>query len=77
MQHDDNEYYLHMSVENKKSARGSIFIDYRNDRELNKFKDRSLYETDVQLDGDDRIITLVTCSYETRNSRTIVHAKLI
>lgn len=153
LQHDDNEYYLHMDAENKKSKRGCIYIDSRNDRglksrntlvyghnmkdgsmfkdlvqyknkdffyshgiihmdslyeendwqvfsvyvvnadketinpdypdeeaflqALNRFKDRSMYQTDMDLSADDRIISLVTCSYETSNSRTIVHAKLI
>lgn len=153
LQHNDNEYYLHMSIENKKSGRGGVYIDYRNNgdlsskntlvyghnmkdgsmfkdvvkyknrdffyshgiihmdnlyeridwqvfsvyvvdadketidpeypdeaayiKDLNKFKDRSMFGTDVQLSGEDSIITLVTCSYETSNSRTIVHAKRI
>lgn len=151
LQHNDNDYYLHMDMENKKSKRGCVFMDYRNDRgmkdpntlvyghnmkdgsmfkdlvrykkkdffyshgiihmdslyeesdwqvfsvyvvdadketigldysaegsflkELNRFRDRSMYKTDIQLTSQDRIITLVTCSYETANSRTIVHAK--
>ena len=151
LQHDDNEYYLHTSIENKKSKRGCIYIDYRNNSELtdkntliyahnmkdgsmfkdlvqykkksffdshslinidnlyeegvwevfsvyivdadketieidyseegsfmkaiDSFKDRSMFETDVVISNDDRIVTLVTCSYETRNARTIVHAR--
>ena len=153
LQHRDNDYYLHTNIENKKSVRGCVYIDYRNDRELknkntlvyghnmkdgsmfkdlvryknkdffnlhgiihmdslyeesdwqvfsvyvvdadketidpdypdeesfikelNRFKDRSMYKTDIQLSSNDRVITLVTCSYETKNSRTIVHAKHI
>ncbi|NTV89131.1 MAG: class B sortase [Clostridiales bacterium] len=39
------------------------------------YKSRSMFQTDVSLSDTDRIITMVTCSYETANSRTIVHAK--
>jgi len=35
------------------------------------------YPGDITLTGSDRILTLSTCSYETINSRTVVHARLI
>lgn len=53
------------------SAEGSFL------KEVNAFKERSMYKTDVQFGIEDRIVTLVTCSYETSNARTIVHAKYI
>lgn len=153
LQHSDNDYYLHTDINNKKSKRGSVEIDYRSNgdlsgkntlvyghnmkdgsmfkdlvkyknkdffdshgiihmdnlyeqidwqvfsvyvvdadretidpeypddeaylKELNRFRDRSMFKTDVELDSRDTILTLVTCSYETSNSRTIVHAKRI
>lgn len=153
LKHDDNEYYLHTSIEGKKSKRGCVYMDFRNDSNLsdkntlvyghnmkdgsmfrdlvaykkksffeahrkilidnlyeegiwevfsvyivdaNKetinidypddtsflnamegFKNRSMFETDTQIGKDDKIVTLVTCSYETSNARTIVHAKYI
>lgn len=153
LQHDDNEYYLHMNIENKKSKRGCVYIDYRNNSELTDkntliyahnmkdgsmfrdlvsykkrsffdshrtihisniyeeglwevfsvyvvdadketididyskegsfinamdgFKKRSMFKTNTTIESGDRIATLVTCSYETSNSRTIVHAKYI
>lgn len=43
---------------------------------LNTIKARSLYPVDVEISADKKVITLVTCSYETDNSRTVVHAML-
>lgn len=153
VQHSDNEYYLHNDVNNNPSIYGSVYLDYRNSKDINdrnnviyghnmrdgsmfnnilKLKDkkffeenpdiyvsniykeftweifsvyvvdadtetidinydtdeefldyiksceaRSLFKRDTNLSKDDKIITLVTCSYETDNSRTIVQAKLI
>lgn len=151
-QHSDNEYYLHNDADNNPSIYGSVYLDYRNSKDIDdennviyghnmrdgsmfndilKLKDkkffeenpdiyisdlykeftwkifavyvvnadtetidinydtdeefldyikscetRSLFKRDVNLSKDDKIITLVTCSYETDNSRTIVQAKL-
>ncbi|MDO5519191.1 MAG: class B sortase [bacterium] len=44
---------------------------------LKKIKERSKYKVDVSLDKDSKILTLCTCSYETKNSRAIVHAVLV
>ena len=152
-QHSDNEYYLHNDINNNPSIYGSVYLDYRNSKDINdrnnivyghnmrdgsifnnilKLKDkkffeenpyiyisdlykeftwkifavyvvdadtetidinydtneefldyiksceaRSLFKRDVSINKDDKIITLVTCSYETDNARTIVQAKLI
>lgn len=48
------------------------FKDY-----LNYIIERSIYKSDINLDISDKIITLYTCSYEFKDARTIVHAKLI
>lgn len=151
LQHSDNAYYLTKDIKHQDSVYGSIFLDYRNNKQLSdknsliyghnmrdhsmfnqllSFKEqdffeankyiylstlyeestweifsvyivdanketvsvdyeadevfeayleacatRSLYKRDVALSKDDQIITLVTCSYELENARTIVQAK--
>lgn len=153
VQHEDNQYYLEYNSDNEPSAYGSIYVDYRNNKqlidkntliyghnmnngtmfhELIKYKEQdffkqhpyiymsNLYETftyevfavyvvdadvetveveyesdeafmnyiqdcqarsiwprSIELESTDQIITLVTCSYETDNARTLVQAKLI
>ena len=44
---------------------------------LDAIKDKSLFKTDIDVSSNDRIITLSTCSYESKNTRTVVHGKLI
>ncbi len=44
---------------------------------LKKVKEKSLYNTNVQLSTSDRILTLVTCEYTQDDFRMFVHAKLI
>lgn len=41
---------------------------------LKNIKLKSQFKVDVSLTAESKIITLCTCSYETENSRTIVHA---
>lgn len=153
LQHSDNQYYLTHASDNSDSIYGSIYIDHRNNSDLNNlntliyghnmnngsmfhalvnYKDqdfftahpyisvsnlyetftyeifsvyvvnadtetisvkyksnedflnyisncqsRSLFKTNINLNEDDQIITLVTCSYELDNARTIVQAKKI
>lgn len=48
------------------------FEDYVND-----IYERNMYETDVKITSEDKLLTLLTCSYEFDNARTIVHARLI
>lgn len=38
---------------------------------------RNMYETAVEITHDDYLLTLITCSYEFDNARTIVHARLV
>lgn len=49
-----------------------LFLDY-----LTQCANRSLYKKSIILDESDRIITLVTCSYELENARTLVQARRI
>lgn len=44
---------------------------------LNVIKNKSLFKKDITLTKDDRILTLSTCSYEFKNARLVVHAKLV
>ena len=57
------------------------FFEATNEEEFNEFiqyveKVRQ-YDTGVRPQHGDQLITLSTCSYEGKDSRTIVHAKLI
>ncbi|MDQ0557984.1 class B sortase [Paraclostridium ghonii] len=44
---------------------------------LDKTKKDSLFKSPVNVDSNDKILTLSTCSYEFDNARMVVHAKLI
>lgn len=48
------------------------FKDY-----LTYIAERSMYKSDINVDTSDKVVTLYTCSYEFKDARTIVHAKLI
>jgi sortase B len=56
-------------------------VDFKDENDYKKYinyiKDKSLYKNDIELNSNDNLITLYTCSYEFENARTIVHAKLI
>lgn len=47
------------------------------DKYLNAIKGKSLFKKDITLTKDDRILTLSTCSYEFKNARLVVQAKLV
>lgn len=53
-------------------ASDAAFLDY-----LNACQSRSLFTRPINFTATDQIITLVTCSYELDNARTIVQAKRI
>ena len=42
---------------------------------IQSLKERSLYDTGVEVTGDDCVLTLVTCEYTTSNGRMILHLK--
>ena len=44
---------------------------------LDRIKNKSIYETEIELCEDDKIITLSTCSFEFNDARLVVHGKLI
>lgn len=60
-----------------------IQTDFSNDQEYKTFiqelQDKSMYKTDIEIQPDDRIITLSTCDYGLSQSegRLVVHAKLV
>lgn len=64
---DANYNYIQTSFNSKS--------DYK--QFLNKIKNKSLYNTNVEVSENDKILTLSTCSYEFENARTVIHAKLV
>ena len=44
---------------------------------ISSIKKKSTFESDIIVQGDDRIITLCTCSYEFNNARYVLFGKLI
>lgn len=56
-------------------------INYSSADEFNEYikfiKNKSFYASDIKVEKGDKILTLVTCTYEIDDARTIVHAKLI
>ena len=46
---------------------------------LEEIRENSLYQSDIQINEDDQILTLSTCDYELdpREGRLVVHAKLV
>ena len=49
-----------------------VFMNY-----IQACQERSIWPKSIDLEPTDQIITLVTCSYESDNARTLVQAKLI
>jgi sortase B len=58
-----------------------IKTDFSDDKDfeqlLKELKERSLYDTGVNVTKDDKILTLSTCSYEFEDARFAIHAKMI
>jgi sortase B len=44
---------------------------------LDRIKAKSLFDIDVELTEEDKIITLSTCTYDYSDARLVIHAKLI
>ena len=56
-------------------------INYSSAEEFDEYikfiKNKSFYTSDIKVEKGDKILTLVTCTYEIDDARTIVHAKLM
>ena len=64
MQGKNNDQYLRKDLDGKYLVSGTLFADYRNGA-LN-----------IELEYNDTIVTLSTCSYEFDNARYIVMGRL-
>lgn len=53
-------------------ADDAAFMDYVNTRQS-----KSMYAKDVELKPTDKILTLITCTYEMNNARFVVHARKV
>ena len=53
------------------------FLDNEYQEYLNNAIEKSMYDSKVEVNKDDKIITFSTCSYEFKDARTVVHAKLV
>lgn len=55
--------------------------DFQSDEDyldfINSLKDKSMHKIEVDLNKDDKIITLSTCSYEFDDARFVVHARRV
>lgn len=64
-----------------RSGDDTLQIAFNNDEEYARYLDmiisRSIYKTGVDVTTDDRILTLITCSYEYNNARLVIHAKRV
>jgi sortase B len=73
-----NYSYQVFSVYSIKPEAYYINTEFKNDSEfyefLNKVKNRSIYDFNVSLSKEDKILTLSTCN---SNGRTVLHAKLL
>lgn len=58
----------------------STSVYFNNEEEfesyINYILSKSIYDLDVDVESSDKILTLVTCSYEFNDARLIVNAKL-
>lgn len=56
-------------------------VNFNGEEEFTKYIDgiasKSIYNSDININNTDKILTLSTCSYEFSNARLVVHAKLI
>lgn len=82
IEHKDKTYtYEVFSTYVADLSKDYLKTHFENDDEytdyLNYILRRSLFSSDIKLTSKDKIITLYTCSYEFKDARTIVHAKLI
>ncbi len=73
-------YYEVFSVYEYEAEKYYMNTEFNNDEEyelfLNEIKSRSLYDYEVELTKDDKIITLSSCTNDGKK-RIVLHAKLI
>jgi sortase B len=79
---DGKEYiYEVFSVYTIDAGYDYLIPNFSNSESFNKYisdiKNKSLFKSNLNLNENDHIITLSTCSYEFKDARTVVHAKLI
>ena len=89
VQGKDNSFYLDKDINKNYLSSGSIFMNYLNHgfndentvlfghQFLEDIKNKSLYKSDIDVNENDKIITLSTCSYEFNDARMVVHGKLL
>ena len=68
---------LHVSPDHFQFNRTQFADDTDYARFLSALQSRSIYKTGMSVTAKDKIMMLVTCSYEQRNGRTVVIGKLI
>lgn len=65
----------------EESSSDPYHIDFSTDEDyinyLNGLRDKSTFKKDITFNKDDKIVTLSTCSYEIKDARLLIHAKLI
>ena len=75
----DNTIWQVFSTYRIKTTTDYLFINFNDANEylkfLNKIKKRSVYDYNVELKSNDKIITLSTCHNDT--DKIVLHAKLI
>lgn len=78
---DNNYTYQIFSVYKTNTDFYYIENDFENDEDYSKFlkeiKNKSEYNTGVEVTKDDNILTLSTCDYSIDDGRYVVHAKLV
>jgi sortase B len=70
-------FSVYLTEPNSDLLQVSFINDVEYAQYLDMIKSRSKYETDVKVTKDDKILTLVTCSYEFKNARLVIHAKRV
>lgn len=77
---DEISTYEIFSVYVRNNSTDYLKVDFEGDEfeeYLNDIQERSMHKSDVEVNTDDKIITFSTCSYEFKNARLVIHAKLI
>lgn len=84
IQHDSleqPEVYQIFSVYVYRPGKGSLRRTFASDSEYSQYLGQisraSLYDTGTSVESTDKILTLVTCSYEFADARLVIHAKRV